>query len=402
MSTAQLLPRSRLYRLSPQGLGTSLVESLTSFTSRLAEAHCVRVGVLLSQEVGPSISRRAFNVSQMWMQVGHTMNGQGKHARRCVHHLERLTHQEGLAKLTFLPWSAILGSTHLLRKHKAWCPLCLSEWKAADKIVYEPLLWACGQVEVCPIHNLPLAQRCPHTGCQAQLPALTSWPGYCPRCEGWLGYLPSDHSILPPAEETKLGFCKWTSDIVGDLLAMAGQHPCPYSPYHLQSALSACGRHMRRLTREYGRSPIPGYPFSRLKEMSSRTGAIQLDTLLHICYHLRITPSYFLTEYSLASHTMDVPPSPQRQATRQKPRRHHGSLQELGRNFGALLGSTGTTALSLAEVARRLDTTPSILRQYFRPLCDKLQARKPGHVDDDATKLEVLRRAARTMTIITG
>lgn len=393
MSTT-LLPRSRLYRLLPQGLGTPLVESLSSLASRLAEAHCVPVGVLLSQEVGPAISRRAFDGGQMWVQVGHTMNGHGDHATRCVKHLESLTQQKGLEHLTFIPWASILGSTHLLRTHKAWCPQCLSEWKAAGKTVYEPLLWACEQVAICPIHDAPLLHQCPHSACQTKMPVLTSWPGYCPQCRGWLGRLPENQGVPAMVDAGELAYRRWAAQIVGGVLGADCTNRIPH-PRDLSQALAACAYHMQRQSRKYGKSPIPGYPFSRLKEMSARIGGIQLDTLLHICYHLRVTPAYFFTEYSMASHTMDVPPAPHPQRHRKRPPRRHSSPQKIRRQFEQILTQAGTDLPSLAEVARRLDTTTWVLRTYFRPLCDKLHGRKPGHVDEEMRKMKELRLEAQ-------
>lgn len=394
MSAVQRLPRSRLYRLLPQGLGTPLVESLSSLASRLAEAHCVRVGVLLSHEVGPSISSRAFDIGHMWVQVGHTMNGQGDHARRCVKHLEQLTQQKGLEKLTFLPWASILGSTHLLRTHKAWCPQCLSEWKAADKIIYEPLLWACAQVQVCPIHNAALMHHCPHPTCDTKMPALTSWPGYCPRCRGWLGRLPTNQGVNALVDESEHNYWRWAAQIIGGLLRADFVDWRPY-PRDLSLALSACAYHVQRQSRKDGRSLIPGYPFSRLKEMAARIGGIQLDTLLYICYHLRVTPSFFLNEYVIASHTMEVPPSPNPRRQSRRPHHRHGSLPELGMRFEAMLKIAGVPVPSLAEAARRLDTTTSALYKYFRPLCITLQARKAGYVNEEKRKIEALRQEAQ-------
>src|SRR5258708_30853921 len=46
-----LPPRSRLYPLEPIGLGTPLVESLTGYVARLADAHCVSTGTLYSKEI---------------------------------------------------------------------------------------------------------------------------------------------------------------------------------------------------------------------------------------------------------------------------------------------------------------------------------------------------------------
>ena len=45
--------RSRLYALEPMAVGTALVESLTGYVARLAEAHCVSVADLLGIELSP-------------------------------------------------------------------------------------------------------------------------------------------------------------------------------------------------------------------------------------------------------------------------------------------------------------------------------------------------------------
>ena len=47
-----VLPRpTRLYSLAPIGVGTPMVESLTGYVVRLAEAHCVAAGLLYWQEI---------------------------------------------------------------------------------------------------------------------------------------------------------------------------------------------------------------------------------------------------------------------------------------------------------------------------------------------------------------
>src|SRR5215211_5768424 len=52
-----LPPRSRLYSLVPIGLGTPYVESLTSYVSRLAVAHCLEVGKLIAGVIAPAIGK---------------------------------------------------------------------------------------------------------------------------------------------------------------------------------------------------------------------------------------------------------------------------------------------------------------------------------------------------------
>jgi hypothetical protein len=50
--TAPVLPpRSRLFNLNPIGVGTPMTECLTSYFSRVAEAHCLSPGLLHQYEL---------------------------------------------------------------------------------------------------------------------------------------------------------------------------------------------------------------------------------------------------------------------------------------------------------------------------------------------------------------
>src|SRR5438876_2009939 len=49
LSSPPVPPRSQLYSLQPVGVGTGMVESLTGYLARLAEAHSVSVGDLVGR-----------------------------------------------------------------------------------------------------------------------------------------------------------------------------------------------------------------------------------------------------------------------------------------------------------------------------------------------------------------
>jgi len=51
-----MAPRTRLYHLEPIGVGTPVVESLTGYVMRLAEAHCVSTSALVTGEVLPAMN----------------------------------------------------------------------------------------------------------------------------------------------------------------------------------------------------------------------------------------------------------------------------------------------------------------------------------------------------------
>ncbi|MEH2302027.1 MAG: hypothetical protein V7K88_24350 [Nostoc sp.] len=49
--------RSHLYQLEPVGIRTPMVESLTGYIERLAEAHCIPPDVLISRTITPLLKQ---------------------------------------------------------------------------------------------------------------------------------------------------------------------------------------------------------------------------------------------------------------------------------------------------------------------------------------------------------
>jgi TniQ len=214
--------RSRLYPLEPVGIGTPVVESLTGYVSRLAEAHCVTPKVLISRELVSFIPKiyRTTNHFEMRSLTG-ALNGIGTMAFDLVTVLESLTLRSDLHFLTLLIWADIFPQRRLLRSRRAWCPYCYEEWYSSkDKVIYEPLIWFFEAVTVCHCHNQPLCQQCSH--CKRNLPPLASYsrPGYCPYCLEWLGvsanYLSSDNT---PLSKEEIMWQTWVIKNVGELLA---------------------------------------------------------------------------------------------------------------------------------------------------------------------------------------
>lgn len=137
---------SPLYALVPIGIGTALVESMTSYIARLAEAHCLFPGVLMRKIIAPFaqihlVGTRGSTSMDTGKATG-AFNSAHHRARCVVNTLESLTGQQGLHALTMLPWTEVFPLFGLIRPDRAWCPYCLEEWRTSERIVYEPLLWA--------------------------------------------------------------------------------------------------------------------------------------------------------------------------------------------------------------------------------------------------------------------
>jgi hypothetical protein len=186
--------RSYLVHLPPIGIGTPAVESLTGYIARLAAAHAVETGLLVSRELLPRIPRtRGVSAGQLRVKMpeysfeAHALNGSGDRSRLWVSLLEQLTCIDRLDFLTALPWATMISCVHLLRPHRAWCSSCYGEKPSQEDSVYERLLWAFQLVTVCPTHGRRLSTVCPSCGRTQRVLSAKVRSGYCSRCQCWLG-----------------------------------------------------------------------------------------------------------------------------------------------------------------------------------------------------------------------
>lgn len=247
--TMPALPQSsRLYRIDPCGMGTPLVESLTGYITRLAEAHCVSTGILYQKEIDRVVRKGNISDSDLTGQAGYptpAISGPGVAATDLVRALETLTKRTDLRYLTLLPWNNVLSPQALQRRARAWCPNCLCQWHEAGQEVYEPLLWRISVVTICPSHRQPLCQICPH--CRRQIGPLDrrSRPGYCSRCSGWLAPAIADEvSTREPATDDDLAWSFWVGTTVGELLAAAPELPSLPTRENLTQSIALCISHL--------------------------------------------------------------------------------------------------------------------------------------------------------------
>jgi hypothetical protein len=182
--------------LQPIGVGTAAVESFTGYITRLAAAHAVETGVLVNAELltrvpctkGALIGGVPSKMPTAFFIDAFPLNGVGERARAWVSVLERLTGVGGLNLLTLLPWSKAISCVHLLCTQRAWCPYCYGKPPGlADQQVYDRLLWTIQVVTACPVHGCPLESICPSCTKEQYVFAPRMRPGYCSRCQAWLG-----------------------------------------------------------------------------------------------------------------------------------------------------------------------------------------------------------------------
>lgn len=181
---SSLYPRSTLHALSPMGLGTAEVESLTSYFCRLAYSHSMTAQKLadwlLDYFESPGCDRYG------WHQ--RSFSSQSVESEQWAAWLAELTGVEALDRLTLAPLRHLVGMPGLAPRSDRWCPCCLSEDRTSGAEPYLRLSWDVAPVTVCVRHKVELCSNCPHCmRTNVRNRAATVVPGYCTSCGGFLG-----------------------------------------------------------------------------------------------------------------------------------------------------------------------------------------------------------------------
>lgn len=435
LDQAIIPPRSRLYALEPVGVGTPLVESLTSYLTRLAHTHGVTVEKLAAAELAPLVNKSEKMAREKFSAPSRNLNGISGWTPLTIEALESLTLRADLPFLTMYAWRNVLSRHKLLRHRLAWCPRCYQQWRQEGRIIYTPLLWTLHPVQICLDHRLPLYERCPYPDCQKQLRLINSRVklGYCPFCKRWLGD-GSSTSRTADWSSDEWRWQVWLANQVAQLLAAApGLARCPEQyiiALNLKNSLARVKHDsVQELARELGISPSPLFGWM------NRGHHPPLEMLARVCYHLdlslldMVTPQPGLDYEQLASEDRakkqaksSLDPGQLRQRVEQLLNDPHWSptsasqvAQQLGVGLGplkrhcpdqyrqilqrneqhqqaqrqrrdeqlaqdlrALLNSEERPPPSVFEVARRLQINPRTARAICPELCEAISSRREG------------------------
>lgn len=367
--------RSCLYPLAPWGVGTSDVESLTSYVARLAVIHQVPTGILLGKYVTPIISQfTSKDVPRIshsfWRAFGTdtgAWNGLGVMAFNCSVALYSLTKQHHLQLLTLLTWNQVLSHRGLLRPYKAWCPACYEEWEKLGIVLHEPLLWSLKLVTVCVRHQQRLQHQCPN--CYRSLYWLewNSRPGFCSRCLTWLGKTECSREMLDKQEEV------WQAFVVKNLAELLVAAPTFASPPPRENIARGMKLCIDAVTRGNAKAFADKLCYSASVPGEWRRGNAlpQLDLLFRLCYCLEVPLLKFLTGEVVLDEPVSLIPLPEHQSMRKKYRPFDGARVQ-GLLEAALQQSPPKT---MRQVALEIGYDPGDLSKYFPDLCRAISVR---------------------------
>jgi hypothetical protein len=283
-------PRSRLYAVQPIGIGTPFVESLSGYLARLADAHAVSIGNLVLRELSTLVANPLFHSSEPNIFHGrfYAINGLGDPARKWIEALQVGTKWMDLRFLTLLSFADLLWPLAIFRRRRAWCRLCYADDRASGKPVHERLIWALRSVAVCPHHRRALEEVCPNCSERSKPITAFSRPGYCSRCQVWLG----DHDLVgdrPQPTDLEIS----SASEVGALLSFVPH----LGPISLRSAFTTNFRACLDYIAEGNKSAFADAAkihVETVKDLLDKNCQPQISTLLRISYHLRIPVTSFL------------------------------------------------------------------------------------------------------------
>lgn len=369
-----LPPRSLLYHLEPQGIGTPYTEGLSGYIARLAQEHFVTPRILMFRAIIPNSEGQytMYHDGQL-INAGRAINSLGTTAASLVGLLEKATLRKDLKFTTMLTWENVLPTKGLIRPARAWCSPCYQEWADADQIVYEPLIWSLAPIKVCVKHGLPLSEHCHLCGRSNHHLDTTLKPGHCSRCKQWLGtaLVQASHpDLIFKGADMKWQY--WIVEMIGELISSA---PSLLSIPQRSNIAIAISKLVD--TNSYGRVS----EFARLVDINTRTvhqwlngrQLPKITTLLSLCRELGLRLKELLCQ--------EIPNTPN------STRIHSSPVQEHARPTGIMWVNWDmaeiqlNTALeeypppSFALIARGIGCDCNVIRRRFPELSAKISSR---------------------------
>jgi transcriptional regulator with XRE-family HTH domain len=378
-------PRSALYAPPPIGMGTALVESLSSYVTRLAEAHCVFSGRLLSKVIVPLVPGYSpLEQHGLFREAGEKstlLNGTGLSAKYAVQALEKLTQRTDLVRLTLLPLAATFPAKarRLLRATKAWCPHCYQDWHARGLDVYDPLLWFFQDVAICSHHCCSLSTQCPYQNCARFLPAVAwrSRSGYCSYCQRWLGLPQECVKVMPCPEKRDRPDQQQVVQMVGDMLTILSARAVFPDQQRISKVLTGVASKVAEgnvtdLARALG------IVQSKVQAWCHGDRRPEMTMLLRLCHDLGLSLSDFLfQEIEMLHPCLNVPNERLPHVPKKK---NTIPVEQVYSALEQILASQEYPPLSLGEVARQLGQRYDILYKVHPVACHEIAARHKSYL----------------------
>lgn len=355
--------RSEYYPLEPIGIGTPFVESLTGYISRLAKTHSVKTSefvIHLEDDKGKFYRRMGDRITINHSKIKnlYALNGKNEDTSKCVEILQSKTRCKDIINTTLLSITSTISRLGLLKKSRAWCPVCYEETLKSGSPVYDQLIWNFQDVSVCTKHKIQLVEKCPHCG-KLNFPFKGNIvPGFCTQCLRWLG------SMSVAEREDISSYYYWKSEQIGKLLAkIPSINNDNVKLILLDNIKNASQHYTNGNTTEFAR--ISGLDKGTILYWINNDGNPSINEILHLSYVLSVDLENLLTIPNL---TYNYPIKAIIDIKKEEKVNKRVILESLKK----YTDDYDKDPVSLAEITRRLKVHKKLLLNNFPDLCEEI------------------------------
>ena len=386
ISLSALKP-TELYPLQPIGIGTSFVESKTSYVNRLAEAHSVTIYTLVKECLAKNLGKkylvkRQNNVQGFFQIIVPALNGVSMTSEQFTEVVQELTGVTDLHLLTMLPWNGCLSNRDLIRHKRAWCPRCFEAWKTSGAVLYEPLIWNLKVMDLCPLHASRLETVCPACKCENPVLNFKSRVGYCSICGSWLGQKSGANSGIT----------------LDDFENCVNRNICQMLREGASNGTQVANRQIQ-LNNITAITESAGGPSGLARRINIHRHSITnwcngskvptLRSLLFISFVARVPLTEILTSVKIMPDLLTTDPgiiSLHKGICSKGPRQL--DLDKIRADLGQILKDNSVPPLSVQEVAAKLDCHLSYLYTHFPELCRAIASKHRDYLHQKSKEKE--------------
>lgn len=340
-------------------------ESLSSYITRLAQAHQLSAGLLFTQFIQPRVSSQQKGHLLHRCTDGYAINGAGylggdiyTATKSMVSPLESST----FCSFYFL--ADLIGTSYrnLLSKHLKWCPICLTEGNEN----YYPLYWQCQSITCCIRHKTRLASACPHCNKTQQTLTASSSIGTCTSCRLPL-FKTENQQPSPTPTKKEL----WIAQSVNELTTSHSQLSELNLTEHFRRNLRACCSIYGSIRNAEFQL---GFAETHFQQWLTRNHP-NLPDFIELCYRLNTQPSVMLspTPLNMPSNICYIFPSFQ---PRKRQKIYKSNIET--RLEDAIKRKE---VISIKALSRNLGSSEGYLQQNFRSHLDIIISHRKEHLE---------------------
>lgn len=371
-------PRSQFYHLQPLGLNTLYTESLTSYVTRLSQAHCLTITDFLEQAILNFSIKKPKSIKNYSVVLifgsGHGINGSGELANQWIDIIEQITMISDLQSLTMARWKNVIADQGLLRRRRAWCPNCYEMWHQNNQPLYDLLIWSIKEIILCPYHKQYLRTQCQY--CLYKPPIFLRYGniGYCPKCNKFLGTsesLPDNKSIV--VDEYQIQQQLLIAENIGELIAAAPKLNSQLDSNIFNSNMSRYFEHTTGSNKKRAVLHLQ-LPRTTTLNLINHKKVPKITTLLKISQKLKVTLLSLLTINSQIEHLESLTKSKIGTPEQSQKNKRLVILEQLRCPLEEQLESDEQPPPPLREVAERLDCSVHTLTEFYPEISRKIEA----------------------------